>query len=578
MQVWLWFHPATVNTITGEMLNSISELTKSDVSHVAENYFFAIPNISRFSLRGVASQAILSQVFWPQCSSRLTDTDKDSHSFNKVHDFFNRVLKSEGLCAIWKDGYVLSIEAIDVRMLSIYGSGKKSILKPDPARPWEQINREQWESKVCIGDKICDKMISRLEFPRSVGSPCVSSMTDSSRTPRTSDAELNKRRAHSRTFRAASSTEYSAVVKPLKNFKSSIEVAKCNNFDSIPVTFFRRGSASRRDIPGHDKLFNSLEVGKKPSVHLPTAGWDIVIPSEWASTVWRALQFAGAHCIGLEEAEYLVLESGGASFPRDYVDTPASIAYWQEKRTSISEKMSRFPKQDTQHCKNLLGSVSIFDKLPALNGEENLDMVVVRSSVFLKPFIPTSQNEDLKPKVPLWRSIVNFTEDCKVDSSVKTDLCMGSPVSFPFRTMPFLTLVSVLLSTTGRGVLRPGAAIFSLSETDIKQWLQCRHIRRKSTVGGGKRFGEWKGVQSYYTNNEGSSGRRRIGYITSGSCSYAYGGSVGIGCCGAVQLYECLGSTAKAAGVHNLATRIVLFKNVGSNWLRPAELKVLASS
>lgn len=385
------------------------------------------------------------------------------------------------------------------------------------------------------------------------------------------DDEINQHRANARKMKSIGEKglSFSRVLRKKVDIVNAMSTAE---IDKIPVLFVRQSAKSWQDIPSHQTLFTG-DVDSRPvksSVEL--SGWDIVMPSVWSTSVWKALQFAGAVAIGLDEAESLSLECGHASFPRDFPDSDAGSEYWKNKKASFERKIKKLPKRDTPFCRNLLRSVPdysfLFQGLNVAFGDFSLGMTVVRNSMFLQPFVPEISWEMPKRRgLPLWKRMLELVDNEKAASTEVIE-----PPPFPFPSMPFPTLVSVAIRSISRGSIKTGAAIYCPLQCDISSWEEHKGAKRQCGIDGGKRIGEWRGVKLLHNENE----RAVVGYVSSGSPSLLQTGSIGIGCCGAVQIYECLGQLCTYSR-DTVARRVVLFRNPGSNYMRPAELKILAS-
>ena len=144
--MWIWCHPAVVEELTRDVHSSLLNLDCCKPNDLAR-YFSQCSDIARFSLRGVRSQRILSQVFWPQflpSCSKSSDTDLLAN----LHSIFLKLLQSDGVDAVWKDKYVLNIKVVDVRHLSIRRDPCESVMHPDPGKPWVLISKEEWEDRI----------------------------------------------------------------------------------------------------------------------------------------------------------------------------------------------------------------------------------------------------------------------------------------------------------------------------------------------------------------------------------------------------------------------------------------------
>ena len=334
----------------------------------------------------------------------------------------------------------------------------------------------------------------------------------------------------------------------------------------IPVSFVRRKIRSWREILGYQNTFKYSDNKKsRKNICEMTSGWDIIVPSAWSRAVWKALQYGGARAIGLEEAEYYSLECGMASFPRDYPDSSAGAEYWQDRKNTIEEKIRKYPQRGTPYCKNLLGSVPDFSALFRADTTETIEssVTVIRSAEFLRPFVPISHSVPAKKK-PYWKSLLTTrnTKD-SMDTNISNKIA-----KFPFPSTPFPTLVYTFLNVKGRGVLREGAAIYCPKLDDLSMWFMHNENKR-AICNGGRRQGYWRGIIP--TNDD----RVLFGYVTTGSSSFVHGSSIGIACCEAINLYNCFALFLSFQSVQS--EPIILFRNPGSPWLRPAELKLMTT-
>lgn len=558
----LWCHPAVAADMFSDLKEAITDLIGSGDDY--SKYCCEVPGLSRFSLRGARSQAALSQVFWPVSSAG----DACGHA-----EAFIRLMESEGIDNMWGNGVVFNMEAMDVRQLTIKGMLSESLFSPDPAQPWIKVNKKQWSKAIKAKDSascIRDKRTRLGNIPSTNGLH----MPDRKTSQKYSDEALNIRRYEAR---KAHLSDNSINVKNRSPQSSQdwIEYSHGQTFDRIPVLLIRRTCKSWRDLPKYHELFDDQKKARGAQRgNLELSGWDVVIPSVWSNAVWKAFQFAGAVAIGLEEAEVMSLESGVASFPRDFPDSSAGIKYWEDKKRSVQIEIMKMPKRDTPFCRNKQSSVLEFSCLfqggATTFNDYSLGMAVVRSAVFLQPFIPAPFCTKLIKKEPAWKSLLRNSNSVLTpnveDIAPPVDL-----KTFPFPSMPFPTLISVFLRGISRGTICAGASIYRPLHKDIIAWQHFRFNKRQKNTGGGKRIGEWRGVEIPQID---ICERQLMGYVTSGQSSITSAGEMGIGFCGAVQVYECLSNVSENMAASTL-THIVLIKCPGSKWLRPAEINLL---
>lgn len=142
-QVLVWCHPASVSELLLGLRQMISEVVGG--SSALSDFFTQQRNVSRFSLRGAGAQGILSQVFWPHIAEK-------NSSYEEHHSFFLKILKSEGMDAVWRHGGVVNVAAVDVRHLSIKGTKSQSTFITDASRPWEAVSKVEWEELALSSD------------------------------------------------------------------------------------------------------------------------------------------------------------------------------------------------------------------------------------------------------------------------------------------------------------------------------------------------------------------------------------------------------------------------------------------
>lgn len=73
------------------------------------------------------------------------------------------------------------------------------------------------------------------------------------------------------------------------------------------------------------------------------AGWDLILPPEWAMAFWISLIYRGARVCGMKELAKASLESQGLHFPQDFPDTVSGKVFYSEQRRELEARFSRKP-------------------------------------------------------------------------------------------------------------------------------------------------------------------------------------------------------------------------------------------
>lgn len=544
--MWLWCHPACFRELATDLDISLSATL--NITGSPRGYISQAHEISRFSLRGFRAARVLSNVFWPS----LRDDER--------HPFFLRLMSSEGMPRVWKDRTVLSIEALDVRALQIRAFRKKTSYRHDMSRPVRTTSKEEWYEKL-IGIDSEDIEHHKISWPKTAAISRIYS--DISGSQMTSDFDMNTNRHVARKSTLKS--------MPMTGASDCNESPKT----SLPVSLIRINYKSWKDLPAAESLFSEMqELNRFDNTGDPVlSGWDIIVPSEWSRAVWKALQFAGANAVGLREMEYLTLECGSPSFPRDYPDSPAGKEHWAQQKDELGKTLSKLPAKNTPFYSNMIATIPDFDVVfPHLSNND--EIVTIRSSIFARPFMPIVQSSNIKSqkKIPLWKKMLEAQS-----SSLKYEYSsfekIPQKVETPFPSLPFKTVVSVFARSTSRGVLKPGAVFYGMTPDDLLNWRKCQSNKRAANLSGCKRLGEWPGILL----STSSASRISLGYVTSGGSSFIFGGSNAIGSCEIVTFRDYVIFLKEHQPSPNVIfpAITILFKNPGSGWLRPAEIKIL---
>ena len=71
------------------------------------------------------------------------------------------------------------------------------------------------------------------------------------------------------------------------------------------------------------------------------AGWDIILPPEWAMPFWISLIYRGARVCGMKELAKVSLETQVLHFPQDYPDTSSGVVHSVEQKRELEAQFMR---------------------------------------------------------------------------------------------------------------------------------------------------------------------------------------------------------------------------------------------
>ena len=73
------------------------------------------------------------------------------------------------------------------------------------------------------------------------------------------------------------------------------------------------------------------------------AGWDLILPPEWAMAFWISLIYRGARACGMKELAKASLESQVLHFPQDFPDTVSGKMFYLDQQRKLEAHFSRRP-------------------------------------------------------------------------------------------------------------------------------------------------------------------------------------------------------------------------------------------
>lgn len=485
------------------------------------------PRLQRFSIRGSRAVQVLQQLINAGNKSEIEE------GRIKNNQFCGSILQSEGVFRVWQNGYILGVEASDKRFFTDTvdkslpqsmqrGDNDNKIYNPEHGLNAKKKERLSWHDFSSLAQSPL-----WMETHRKAAAEAF-----------LPDHIINSWK-HDRKGRA---NKLNSV-----ETNSSISWVETSNL-TLP---------SSSSLP---LLLVCKQPGSERGKDIPFSGWDIIAPAKWGAYLANQLSLIGARVVGIEELDEIRQTFQLASFPCNYPDAPSGVAFWSNDASimnqyhgSISKerRIKRKIKTDRQTYQEPLWA-ALFkneDDMEAGDTQEGSDsqgdMVVIRNKEYILGF--DFHASFLQGKIP-----------------------------DPLPTLPFQTMVSVILNPFSRGLPMFRAEIFAPTKHDYQAWLH-HHVnatRQVLTPTGHGRLGEWRGV-NIKNENSTSSNRILIGYITTFSVSRQ-----ALGHCNVSRLHESYRKGAhfllSLESADNSAIRcahnLVLFRNPFSQWLMPAKL------
>ena len=576
----------------------------------------------RFCIRGRDSLTTLAKVLIPSpssssssSSSTLADENTDACDNEQ---FYFRLQSSQSISKVWAEGAVLGINVQDAQRRDVHNDRDMHHIDDRKTAPLHSSSTASSASAPRRGS-------CRLSWPLGAS--------------RSSLWEEYGRHSCSQSF-VPDHVVSQRVREERRQLLLPVMLLGANEEQGIsmmsrPVGIATADEASISSSPGpasvsvllvrKDMLNYSSDWLVKKRKKEPSWGFDVILPAKWGSSFWTAFQLAGARAVGTQEWDALHLDQGMASFPRDFPETAAGVAYWNAVETKRAAAAGKLPKSKRQkvlakHCMAVprwtaLGLRPVSgdgNSSDPLQDQDHESFVVVRDDRYVRSFqlhslvgarcCPTKS----KNAVDVTAAYTAYVE------------LMAKFTLQPTIQLPNRTLLSVLLTVTGRGCARDGSEILAPNEADFRLW-DFYHARRAescvaSTRKANKRVGEWRGAchtstisivsdQQSEPNpdddaNEASNAdllppRKVLGFVTSGRYKGSPSGAVAFALCDAALLVEAQkaaarwalaatgsamgGDTAKA-GPTDLTSllNLVLFRSPCSGWLRPAVIDVVS--
>lgn len=270
--ILIWVSPVIVRQILCELQVLISKFENSTLNashiHLSTSKF----ELNRFSMKGPLSTAALKTLM---AAHNPVDLAADDPALA----FFNNATRSQNLSTIWKAGSVLSVTIPDPRKLNRCIFSNENLIRSDAVH---SSSKSGFKNEKESNEK---QKIFWPECPASSPLWNVLQQPQHSKDFRLDNFVNNEKRsiatmswiAHFQDDPSKVVTERLAQESLEKPFQRTFEGdhAKC------PALLVRT----------EQNLSKRLRKGcAKQSI---LTGWDLIIPSEWGATIWRALQQPG---------------------------------------------------------------------------------------------------------------------------------------------------------------------------------------------------------------------------------------------------------------------------------------------
>jgi hypothetical protein len=544
----LWVHAA----IFPETLR----LLEQAVLHSDETISFKpfLGHFSRFCVRGSKTIELLQKVFRPVylVNSESSLTAEEMAMVASNGKLFLDLLDCEGIHKIWPPQGILPFETLDCRELLFSKDGQASL-------------RLSHNPPSCLIEKeVCEpgRKKKRLLWPEVGGTDRFRSFTDRP----SPNEKLNQWRHQERlaewtiddTFAEKGWMAPTAVTQA----DAADPLQHRHKYFSFPILLVRtQGQGTQETCLSPNPTSQNTSLG--------VMGWDLIIPSSCAMIVWLALVYGGAHAAGIQEMDFVNHCTKIPVFPCDYPDTSAGRRYWSDVRTEICNEINKRPlrKKKTRtslsfpHWDHFDSSIDS-EEMSTVPHEDPIDLVVVRRMEYLSPFVP----------VQLFDQKEQFLHHKR---SAYSPIVSEKRIALTPLTLPFRTVLRVILTSTGRGVPQRGAQIFAPCEVDYQLWIEHRSKRNKKTTSRGRKVADWWGGPN---QQPAASDRRLIGYVTSSvKTQLPNNPRIGTGFCEALSLRETLHiATHLCQDGEGEALMLILYKNPQSKWFRPALIELQA--
>ena len=441
-ELWVWVHPAAAAAASEALAAALAEASGAEAATVeAVGSVEGEASLRRFELRGANATAALSRVLLPAAPAEEGELRASAAWWCGHRDDPVRLddgAAVELLCCDFRElCFPRDNSSADAPVLH-RDCGRSALWKggraPLGAAAGEGAARRISGSGICCGET------------RSAVRDALSEL---------SSAQINESRRRNKLCEGSASRE------PLL----------------VPVLLVSRGARGLWGARG--RAFG--------------AGWDVVVPENWAKPLWNALQLGGAAAIGRVEAEFLALQAGLPSFPRDFPETPAGRAFWAAAPgaggSSEAERRQRRRAAGRQGLDagcppGRVSFAELWDDSGETVGEE--EWAACRSPRHALPFFASAQQEAARrlrergKGRALLRGAFAPLQRTAWSSAALRSSAPAPPVPLVPLAMP--TAVPLALESCGRGVPLPGAAVYAPPAEErgaLALWLRMAPAERR---------------------------------------------------------------------------------------------------
>ncbi|KAJ3031316.1 UNVERIFIED_CONTAM: hypothetical protein HDU68_005058 [Siphonaria sp. JEL0065] len=289
------------------------------------------------------------------------------------------------------------------------------------------------------------------------------------------------------------------------------------------------------------------------------SGWDVIIPAGTAAVcLWKSFVFAGAHAIGLNDRRRICFETGVASFPEDYPETAAHIAWALEEKATKQAEWERKPPAKRMNYEKLKVEDPFLSNYAKVVGGSETPVEVVHGSKLV---------EVVKKHVSSGVSVEELSKLC-VDA-IKA-MRPGCPIPQDFSWEK--AFVRCRLEMIGRGMTEEHGIIYQATEEQVGFWT----VFLKDSKERDKDDFDWskppivssdealESVLDKFPGNE-----QIIGYVSNGGFSMADGHGSAVGCCSVKGLVE------SRANTNVQGKYFVLVRGPKGRVCRPAKFEII---
>ena len=475
--ILIWALPMIVRRILNELQIVIEKLENPAVKTPLIKLLAPKLELNRFSMKGPHAATALKNLL----------TTNNIAAVDSAIAFFVDATQSPNLSAIWKSGSILAVNIPDPRILCGDGFSNETMIQSDTLDSSPKCGSKN--------DKV-PQQNKRILWP---GVPVTPSLWEvvlrfrHLQEFRLDNLINNEKRSLSNMSWMAHFVDDASKVVADRLAQESLDEPFRGNVETAPTV------CPALLVRTEQNFSKRLRKGcAKQSI---LSGWDIIIPSEWGATIWRALQMQGivkrsdlrcsrVYAVGEEEMQDINRLHGSLSFPKDFPYTDAGRQYWAGRfTTETADIMKRPPGKRKGHIENMekiLHSIIAWNKPDILLSEhlhdsnieggcraariEIQDIVVVRGESYLRDFLP--------PEVtPALRKEIEQTSNLSETFHHPVNLLASGALVLPNRVFLQVRLLSIKGS---RGLPLDMAKLISPFEVDyISYSSYCRELREQ---------------------------------------------------------------------------------------------------